>query len=107
MAKKTHILSRFTQQFSIAEPNSTPSKFSDDEEWSQNSEPQNSDGEKSSDSDSECNFEGHRTASNLERPSSALLDHVDMHVGIEDLQEADQESAAASQRCEFFELSPR
>jgi hypothetical protein len=64
-------------------------------------------GEKSSDSDSECNFEGHRTASYLERPSSALLDHVDMRIGIEDLQKADQESAAASQRCEFFELSPR
>ena len=72
-----------------------------DEEWSQNSEPQ------SSDSESEYNFEGLGTASNLERPTSALLDHVDMHVGIEDLQKADQESAAASQRCEFFELSPR
>ena len=78
-----------------------PPQISNDEEWSQNSESQ------SSDSDSECNFKGDRTASNLERPTSALLHHVDMHAGIEDLQEADQESAAASQRCEFFELSPR
>ena len=31
---------------------------------------------------------------------------VDMDVGIEDSQKADQESAAISQRCEFFVLSP-
>ena len=37
-------------------------------------------------------FEGHRTKSNLERPTSALLDHVDMHVGLENLQKADEES---------------
>ena len=97
--KNTHILSRFTQQFS--EPTSVPPQIFNDEEWSQNSESQSSDGE------SECNFEGHRTESNPERPTSALLDHVDMHVGIEDLHKADQESATASQRCEFFDLSPR
>ena len=32
---------------------------------------------------------------------------VDMDVGTEDFHEADQESAAISQRCQFFELSPR
>ena len=30
---------------------------------------------------------------------------VDMDVGTEDLQEADQESAAISQKCEFFSIS--
>ena len=32
---------------------------------------------------------------------------VDMDVGNEDFQEADQESAAISQKCIFFELPPR
>ena len=32
---------------------------------------------------------------------------VDMDVGTEDSQEAGQESAAISERCEFFVLSPR
>ena len=44
---------------------------------------------------------------NPERPASAILDHVAMDVGTEDLQDADQESAAASPRCQFFDLSPR
>ena len=44
------------------------------------------------------------------RDSQDILsdDHdVDMDVGTEDFQEADQKSAAISQRCKFFELSPR
>ena len=36
-----------------------------------------------------------------------MHDYVDMVVGSEDFEAADQESAAISQRCEFFELSPR
>ena len=36
-----------------------------------------------------------------------IHDSVDMVVGSEDFEAADQESAAISQRCEFFELSPR
>ena len=36
-----------------------------------------------------------------------MRDYVDMVVGSEDFEAADQESAAISQRCEFFELSPR
>ena len=44
---------------------------------------------------------------NPERPASAILDHVAMDVGTEDLQDTDSKSAAASRRCEFFDLSPR
>ena len=36
-----------------------------------------------------------------------MHDDVDMVVGSEDFEAEDQESAAISQRCEFFELSPR
>ena len=36
-----------------------------------------------------------------------MHDHVDMVVGSEDFEAEDQESAVLSQRCEFFELSPR
>ena len=36
-----------------------------------------------------------------------MHDYVDMVVGSEDFEAEDQESAVLSQRCEFFELSPR
>ena len=39
--------------------------------------------------------------------SQELFEDVDMEVGTEDFHEADQTSAAISQRCEFFDLSPR
>ena len=39
--------------------------------------------------------------------SHEFFEDVDMEVGTEDSHDADQEPAAISQRCEFFELSPR
>ena len=47
---------------------------------------------------------------NMEVDSPKILSDnqdVDMGVGTEGFPKADQKSAAISQRCEFFELSPR
>ena len=101
-----HILSNFTGQFgSTSSLETTVITSSKDECACSNFDSS----EESSDFEGDSAGAACETFSkpNPERPASAILDHVAMDVGTEDLQDADQESATASRRCEFFDLSPR
>ena len=101
-----HILSNFTRKFdSTARLETTVITSNNDECACSNFDSS----EESSDFEGDSAGAACETFSkpNPERPASAILDHVAMDVGTEDLQDADQESAPASRRCEFFDLSPR